>query len=472
MRETKAVDCLSPALLVVDDEPDFLRGLARSIPRELDYTVLTAKTGLEALELLRRRPIDLVLTDIRMPDMDGLRLLEEIKSRDPWITVVVMTAFGTIDSAIQAIKKGAYDFVQKPFTPDEINRTLRKALERNKLVRENLRLKSRLDGNLGSDLFVCGGPKMRRLLQTFRTVASLNVTVLIRGESGAGKEFAARYIHMLSPRSDRRMVTVNCPTLPESLLESELFGYAKGAFTGAHTNKKGLIQEAEGSTLFLDEIGDISLTMQTKLLRLIQEKEIKPLGNSTEKTVDVRIIASTNRNLEEKIAEKAFREDLFYRLNVVSVFMPPLREIPEEIPILAQCLVQEAATEFDMRPKSISVEAMKQLMKRTWPGNIRQLKNFIQRAMIFNKSEKLEPEDFFEETGFREPSLTDELAEGLPYRQARDQLIKEFTRDYLLEALKRTEGNISAAARQSGLERQHFQKLMKKYGLHSSHSRN
>ncbi|MCX5873152.1 MAG: sigma-54 dependent transcriptional regulator [Deltaproteobacteria bacterium] len=468
MRSDVTSTSFSPALLVVDDEPDFLRGLARSIPKEIPYRVLTAETGEEALRLLDKHPVELVLTDIRMPDMNGIQLLEEIKSRDPWITVVVMTAYGTIESAIDAIKKGAYDFVQKPFTPDEINRLLKKALERNNLVRENLRLKNQLAGAPTVDLFVCGGPGMRKLLRTFRTVAALNVTVLIRGESGTGKEFAARHIHMLSPRSERRMVTVNCPTLPESLLESELFGYAKGAFTGAHADKKGLIQEAVGSTLFLDEIGDISPAIQTKLLRLIQEKEIKPLGNSVQRSVDVRIIASTNSDLEAKIVEKSFREDLFYRLNVVTIFMPPLRDIREDIPVLAQRFVQEAASEFDIPPKSITVDAMKYLVGRPWPGNIRQLRNSIQKAMIFSKTDSLKLGDFTEERGAEDLPQSDNEFSCLPYRSERDQLVADFTVGYLVEALTRNNGNISAAARDSGLERQHFQKLMRKSGLRSA----
>ncbi len=456
----------TPVLLVVDDEPDFLRGLARSIPKEIPMRVLTAESGSEALSLIDKNPVEMVLTDIRMPDINGIELLEEIKQRDPWITVVLMTAYGTIETAIEAIRKGAYDFVQKPFTPDEINRLLKKALEHSTLVRENIRLKNRLSGASGMDLFLDGGPGVRKLLRTLRTVAALNVTVLIRGESGTGKEMAARQIHMLSPRADRRMVTVNCPTLPESLLESELFGYARGAFTGADSDKKGLIQEGDGSTLFLDEIGDISPSIQTKILRLIQEKEIKPLGSSVSKSVDVRIIASTNRDLEAKIIEKSFREDLFYRLNVVTIFMPPLREIPEDIPVLAQRFVHEASVEFNISPKSISEDVMKHLMSQAWPGNIRQLKNSLQKAMIFSKGDTLELKDFIHRKSVRRTAETiGSPSPDMTFRAARDRLLDDFTRKYLSEALTRHGGNISAAARESGLERQHFQKLMRKAGM-------
>ncbi|MDD3472575.1 MAG: sigma-54 dependent transcriptional regulator, partial [Syntrophaceae bacterium] len=452
----------TPVMLVVDDEPDFLRGLARSIPKELPIRVLTSQSAAGALRLLEDNPVELVLTDIRMPDMNGLELLKQIKSHDPWITVLVMTAYGTIETAIEAIKNGAYDFVQKPFTPDEINRLIKKALERSNLLRENIRLKNRLCGESGIDMFLDGGPHLRKLRRTITTVAGLKVTVLIRGESGTGKDMAARQIHMLSPRANRRMVTVNCPTLPESLLESELFGYVKGAFTGADSNKKGLIQEADGSTLFLDEIGDISPSLQTKLLRLIQEKEIKPLGSSLSQSVDVRIIASTNSDLEAKIIDKSFREDLFYRLNVVTIFMPPLREIPEEIPVLAHRFVNEASKEFNIPPKTISDEVMKYLMSQTWPGNIRQLKNTIQKAMIFSKGPELELNEAIDRPQWKNGAVERQSSPEMTFRAARDLLVEDFTRRYLLDALSRHAGNISAAARQSGLERQHFQKLMRK----------
>lgn len=455
----------SPTLLIVDDEPDFLRGLTRSIPKEISCRVLTAKRAADALSLMETNPVELVLTDIRMPDMNGIELLDEIKSRDPWVTVVIMTAYGSIDMAVDAIRKGAYDFVQKPFKPDEINRILKKALERNSLIRENIRLRNRLTGMPDLESFLSGHPGMTHVLRTIRTVAAIDVTVLIRGESGTGKELAARAIHMLSPRGERPMVTVNCPTVPESLLESELFGYAKGAFTGAGSNKGGLIHEADGTTLFLDEIGDITPTMQTKLLRLIQEREIKPLGSPHSKSVDVRIIASTNRNLEAKMAEGSFREDLFYRLNVVTIFMPSLREFPQHIPILAQRFVQQAGLEYGIQAKSVSEEAMDYLMTRSWPGNIRQLRNVMQKAMIFSKEDTLHLTDFLDEQEKVNTHSLDTSSVRQPFRVARDELLEDFTKRYLKDALTRNHGNVSAAARESGLERQHFQKLMRKCNL-------
>jgi DNA-binding NtrC family response regulator len=468
MANNDAIDDRLPTVLLVDDEPDFLRGLARSIPKEAPSRILTAERAVDALRLMEKNPVQLVLTDIRMPDMDGLQLLEEIKSRDPLVTVVIMTAYGTIDAAVDAIKKGAYDFVQKPFKPDEINRILKKALERSSLIRENTRLRSRLTGMPDLDSFLSGRLGLTKTLRTIRAVADINVTVLIRGESGTGKEMAARAIHMLSRRRDRPMVTVNCPTIPESLLESELFGYAKGAFTGAGADKEGLVHEADGSTLFLDEIGDVAPTVQTKLLRLIQEREFKRLGSAQSRSVDVRIIASTNRNLEAKMAEKSFREDLFYRLDVVTILMPSLNESPDDIPILARGFVQQAASDFGIVPKRISADAETFLMSRPWPGNIRQLRNAVQKAMIFCKGDTLEPGDFADNRGRANLAPLETATRRLPFRLARDELLEDFTRGYLLDALTRNSGNVSAAARDSGLERQHFQKLMRRWGINPS----
>jgi len=460
---------LTPTILIVDDEPDFVRGLSRSIPAEIPSRVFGANNALDALKLIAEHDVDLVLSDVRMPDMDGIELLQAIKARDPLITVVIMTAYGSIGQAVEAMRKGAYDFIQKPFKQDEIYRILKKALERHRLIRENLCLKERLSSSASFDPFVYHGPEMQKVLRTIRTVAALNVTVLVRGESGTGKEVAARYMHMLSPRSESPMVTVNCPTIPESLLESELFGYAKGAFTGASADRRGLIQQADGSTLFLDEIGDIPPSIQAKLLRLVQEKEVRPLGSPHSRIVDVRIIASTNRDLEAKIAQDSFREDLFYRLNVVTVSMPPLRAIRGDIPILVQHFVHQAASEFKLPPKTVSPEAMRHLVGQPWPGNIRQLRNAVQKAMIFSKGDSLLVQDFldeldaFSETGDRPADST-----MAPFRPLRDKMVADFTKRYLEDALTRCQGNVSAAARESDLERQHFQKLMRRFGLRSS----
>ncbi|MEW6348765.1 MAG: sigma-54 dependent transcriptional regulator [Thermodesulfobacteriota bacterium] len=461
----------SPVVLIVDDEPDFVRGLSRSIPQEIPCSILTAGCGASALELLDTTAVDLVLTDVRMPDMDGLDLLDRVKQRAPWITVIVMTGYGTIDIAVEAIKKGAYEFVQKPFTPDQINRIVKKALERNGLIKENIQLKDRLSRLDGTHTIVGGSPALAKVLAAIRTVAPLNVTVLMRGESGTGKDLAARRIHLLSPRADLAMVTVNCPAIPELLLESELFGYMKGAFTGADTNRKGLLEEARGSTLFLDEIGDISPLMQTKLLRVIQDKEFRPLGSSQSKIADVRVIASTNQDLEAKIADKSFRQDLYYRLNMVTIRMPALRDIRDDIPIMAAHFVRDAAKEFALPVKSIPPETMKFLLAQPWPGNVRQLRHAIQKAMIFSSGASLSVSDIAEVGTDSDAPLVDETCQTLPFKEAREQLLAGFTSRYLTQALERHHGNVTAAAKASGLERQHFQKLMRAHGILSGHFR-
>ena len=376
-----------------------------------------------------------------------------------------MTGYATIDLAVTAIKKGAYDFLQKPFKPDQIHRILEKAIERNSLIKENNLLRSRLSSIDATTKLVGNSQVFRKVLSAIHTVAALDVTVLLRGESGTGKDLAARYIHMLSQRANLPMVTVNCPTIPEYLLESELFGHVKGAFTGADSDTRGLLKEASGSTLFLDEIGDISPTIQTKLLRLVQEKEIRPLGSASSSSIDVRFIASTNRDLEAKIEDGSFREDLFYRLNVVTIRMPSLREIREDIPLLTKHFMKQAVSEFSLAPKQISRDAIRCLIDQPWPGNVRQLRNLVQKAMIFSTGPVLEISDFAADDQHADDQEPHSIAGPGPFRELRDNLVADFTQRYLCEALERNAGNVSAAARESGLERQHFQQLLRKHHI-------
>ncbi|MGA7874247.1 MAG: sigma-54 dependent transcriptional regulator, partial [Desulfoferrobacter sp.] len=311
-------------LLIIDDEPDMLQLLKRSLEPEMGCNVKTASNGKEALKMLASEPLDLVLLDMRMPGMDGLEVLQRIRSKHSWLTVIMMTAHGCIETAVQAIKMGAYDFITKPFDHEALVWTLNKALERSRLLRENLKLQRHAHCHQAFQNLVGRSAKMQRVYESVQMVAKTDLTVFISGESGTGKDLVSRAIHALSDRRDRSYVAVNCPTVPENILESELFGYKKGAFTHATQNKIGLFQEAHGGSIFLDEIGDISPAIQTKLLRVLQEKEIKPLGDTKSIHVDVRVIASTNRNLPEKIKRAEFREDLFYRLNVLPIELPPL----------------------------------------------------------------------------------------------------------------------------------------------------
>ena len=311
-------------LLVVDDELDMINLIKRRVSADLECEVDTATSGGQAVDLAKRKTYDLGLFDIRMPEMDGLQLLQQMKQLNPWMTVVMMTAYGVVEPAVQSIKKGAYDFITKPFDYDDLIHVLRKALERCHLIRENLNLQRRVKERNQFQNLIGTSPAMRKVYDTIQMIAKTDVTVLITGESGTGKELAARAIHTLSLRSNRNLVVVNCPALPENILESELFGYKKGAFTDATRDKTGLFEEAQGGTIYLDEIGDIALPIQTKLLRVLQEKEIKPLGQARSIPVDVRVIASTNRNLKNQIKTGEFREDLYYRLNVLTLHMPPL----------------------------------------------------------------------------------------------------------------------------------------------------
>lgn len=455
-------------ILIVDDEIDMLHGLQRLFKMETNCEIFLAQSGLAALEVMYRQPVDVVITDIKMPDMDGIDLLEEVMRIHPWITVVMMTAYGTIELAVESIKKGAYDLIKKPFSNEKLLHLTRKSLERSRLLKENVSLqreihKRKLFGDLvGASL------EMRRIYDTMQLVARTDATVLILGESGTGKELAARAIHSLSPRRDKQMVVINCPAIPEDILASELFGYKKGAFTHATQDKIGLFEEAEGSTIFLDEIGDISPSIQAKLLRALQEREIKPLGNTKTKKVNVRILASTNDDLEAKMKKNLFREDLFYRLNVVSITMPPLRKIRGDIPLLANHFVEKWARELSIPPQKLSPEAMAYLVSREWKGNIREMENCIHRAVILCPGDVIQPEDLKAVEALAVNAKYDmQEFNHLPYLVAKRKVVDEFARGYVADLLRRTKGSVTLAAEESGLERQSLQKIMRRYRIKS-----
>jgi DNA-binding NtrC family response regulator len=461
-------------VLVVDDEVDMLEGLKRLLSYELQSVeVLTASQGRRALSLVRQEPVDLVLLDIRMPEMDGFQLLETLRREDPWLTVMMMTAFGSIEIAVEAMKHGAYDFITKPFDTEVLLRTVRKGLERNRLIRENRTLRLRLGEGVGFQGLVGQSQPMHRLYESLQAIAATDYTVLIRGESGTGKELVARAIHDLSKRGSRPLVVVNCPAIPEHLLESELFGYKKGAFTGADRSHSGLFQEAHGSTLFLDEIADIPVSIQTKLLRVLQEHEIKPLGASRAHKVDVRILASTNQNIETKIQQRTFREDLYYRLNVVTIKTPSLAEVREDIPLLADHFARLTSMELGQPDKRFTPEALIELDQRAWPGNIRELQNFVRRVVMFSPHELITLEDVVRLEG--PGDLARRLAvpavwaqDGLSsYKPAKERAVQEFTQSYVMELLKKTGGNITRAAELSGLGRASLQKILRRLGIKS-----
>ena len=454
-------------ILAVDDEKDMTRLLQRTLEPEIDCRVASAFSAKMAISILEQEEFDLVICDISMPGMDGFELLGYMQSNYPDLTVVMLTAFGNIESAVKAIKKGAYDFIAKPFEQDEIIFKIQKALERSLLLKENRRL---LRSNISAPIDLIGKSEpMQKVFEQINMVASSDITVLITGESGTGKDLTAKSIHALSPRKNRSFIPINCPTIPEHILESELFGYKKGAFTNASRNKIGLFQEADKGTIFLDEIGDIGSSIQTKLLRVLQEKEIKPLGDTKVKKVDVRIIASTNSDLEQKIADNEFRQDFFYRLNVLPIELPPLRERITDIPILARHLVAKQCKRLNKETKIISEEVMDLLMKHPWPGNVRELENIIVQGILYSKGDNIALSDIplkdikmGKESHKR--SYSDTIA-SLPYKEAKEKLLHEFNHDYIGAKLITSNGNITQAARQCNMDRQALQQIMKRFSI-------
>jgi len=452
-------------ILIVDDEMDMLQLLKRSLEPDLKCKVETALSGEQALQLLERKIFDLVLADIKMPGMDGLELLELIKRENPDLTVVMMTGHGDIDMAVKAMKSGAYDFITKPFDHDALLLRLEKALERSSLLMENIRLQEECRE---SDVFqnlVGKSAKMQRVYETIQMVAKTDLTVLITGESGTGKDLAARAIHTLSNRRSGPFIAVNCPTVPENILESELFGYKKGAFTHATQNKAGLFQAAHRGTIFLDEIGDISPTIQTKLLRVLQEKEIKPLGDTRTVEVDVRIISSTNRNLTEKIKNNEFREDFFYRLNVLPLELPPLRKHQEDIPLIANHLLEKHSKKLEKSVNKISTDLMEIFMQRTWEGNVREMENVIMQGILFSGSDEITPRDVGFKKKIQNSGFTGRTFQDLAYKDAKEQVLKQFNADFIGNLLIMSKGNVTQAARLCGLERQALQQIMRRYGM-------
>lgn len=453
------------SVLIVDDEVDFANGLARLISAAMpDLRVMVRTSGREALGALDTDPAAVMLLDLNMPGLHGLDVLKESLNRAPDLSVVVLTAYGTVETAVTALKSGAWDFLTKPVRREDLLRSLLKGFERNLLLSENRRLRSLMAQSELGHCLTGDSPVMRRLRESLSAVAASSYTVLIRGESGTGKELAAEAVHKLSARRGRPFVGVNCPAIPEQLLESELFGHVKGAFTGATAQHKGLFVQAAGGTLVLDEIGDIPPGIQTKLLRVLQDGEVRPVGANQSMRVDTRIVAVTNRDLEAKIRDGSFREDLFYRLNVLTVRMPALREHKEDIPFLAAHFLAMTCSEMQIEAKTLSPGAAVELCRRDWPGNVRELQNFIRRVAVFSNGPVVEAAHLaFGEGGQGEPSSL--CGEVKSYKDAKNALLDAFTRSYIDDVLRRTGGNISEAARVSGIERVSLQKILRRLNM-------
>lgn len=434
---------LSPTLLVVDDDDSNLESLEGVFAKE-GYTVLLAQGGRQALELARKQRIDVLLTDLMMPEMDGLDLLRSIKTVSPESEVILMTAYGTVARAVEAMKEGAYDFVTKPFKKIQIIKGVRRAMEKQVLLLENRNLRTRLE-TTGHDRMIVGNSMVtRKLLDMLRQVATSEASVLIMGESGTGKELFARQLHQWSRRADKVLIPFNCAALPRDLAEAELFGHEKGAFTGAHKERAGIFRDADGGTLFLDEVAEIDITLQSKLLRVLQEGEVRPVGGSHPVTVDVRIVAASKDDLEQAVQEGRFREDLYYRLNVIRVDVPPLKERREDIPLLADYFLRKYALKNSRQIEGISRGALDSLSVYSWPGNVRELENAMERAVVLCK-EKLIYEEDLPDSVFKEGPGDGSIT--LPMGISMEEMEKLL----LAETLKVTKGNKRLAAHLLGI---------------------
>lgn len=430
-------------LLLVDDDPGLLKLLGMRLVSE-GYSVVTAESGPEALRVLGREKVDLVISDLRMDEMDGLQLFSEIQKGHPGMPVIILTAHGSIPDAVAATQQGVFSFLTKPVDKDALYKAIDEALEQ----------RSPATDEAWRQAIVTRSPLMLRLLEQAGMVAQSDVSVLINGQSGTGKEIVAQAIHNASPRHDKPFVAINCGALPEQLLESELFGHARGAFTGAVSNREGLFQAAEGGTLFLDEIGDMPVALQVKLLRVLQERKVRPLGSNRDIEINVRIISATHRDLPKTMARGEFREDLFYRLNVVNLKIPPLSERTEDIPLLANHLLRQSADRHKPFVRAFSSDAMKRLMAAKWPGNVRQLVNVIEQCVALTSSPVIGD------------ALVEQALEGentaLPtFVEARNQ----FELNYLRKLLQITKGNVTHAARMAGRNRTEFYKLLSRHEL-------
>ncbi|MBW2129097.1 MAG: sigma-54-dependent Fis family transcriptional regulator [Deltaproteobacteria bacterium] len=447
-------------ILIVDDDAAH-RTMLRTLLGGWGYEILEAEDGDRAVEMARRQAFDLILMDIRMVRVSGLEALREIKAYNPAIPVIIMTAYSSVETALEALKNGAYDYLTKPLDFDELRMAMERAMDHTHLKEENRLLRERLGNSLDRRNIIGRSPAMVRLLETVAQVAPTEATVLITGESGTGKEVIAGAVHYNSLRKEGPFVKVNCAAITETLLESELFGHERGAFTGAHRRKEGRFVQADGGTLFLDEISEMSLAMQAKLLRVLQDMEITRVGGEEVLKVDVRIIAATNKDLLREIQEGRFREDLYYRLNVVTLYLPPLRERREDIPLLAQHFLDVFSRKNQKVIKGFTPQAMDRLIKYDWPGNVRELMNAVERGVILGRDEYLGVEDFplipRDPPAENGPGGREEIPADLP--------LEEVEKATILKTLELTGGNKSEAARRLGITRKTLHKKLKKYGV-------
>ena len=445
-----------PVILIVDDEKNTRDGLVRALRDE--YAVAEAENGQRALEWLETHAADVVLTDLRMPGLDGMQLLSRLLGRESKPIVILLTAYGNVETAVEAMKRGAYDFLAKPVNLDRLDLLLRRALAERRTGDENRRLKAQLDSKYGFENIIGASPTMQEVFETIRQAAPSRATVLIQGESGTGKELVARALHQLSPRREGPFVPVHCAALAPTLLESELFGHEKGAFTGATERRRGRFELADGGTLFLDEIGEIDPSLQVKILRVLEERKFERVGGTETIHVDVRLVAATNRDLRARVAEGTFREDLFYRLYVVNLTLPPLRDRTGDVVLLAQHYLRTLAEENGKKPLAISPEAMDVLQAYAWPGNVRELRNVIERMVVLGSGTRLTVADL-------PAAVRDGGVGGLAIASRSGRVLRDAERQLIAAALRRHGDNRTKAAQDLGISRRTLHRKLNEFGL-------
>ena len=473
MSETAAEATVPISVLIVDDEELLVKSCGQILSSE-GYTVHTEHRGKTALEVVRRQRPDIVLTDLMLPDMDGLQLLKEIKKLAPETLVVMITGFATVDSSVEAIRAGAYDYIPKPFTATQLRILIGRAAQAVKLVRDNANLRDQLKKQYSFDNIIGTSDAIQKVFAVVSRVAPTDASVFISGESGTGKELIARAIHANSRRSSRPFMAINCAALPDHLLESELFGHEKGSFTGADVQRRGLLEVASGGTFFLDEISEMSMELQAKLLRVIQERKIRRVGGEVEIPIDVRWVSATNRDPEAAVREGNLRQDLLYRLNVVPVRLPALRQRKEDIPALAQHFLRRYAQEYERDNLRFSAEALRVLGEYEWPGNVRELQNMVERIVsLSTPGEEIGAEEIPEElslrggggAGGKVPATGISFTADTQFHTAKNDAIMIFEKEYLRDLLRRHGGNISQAARTAGIDRKTIHRMLAKYDL-------
>ncbi len=456
-------------VLIVDDEPDMLDNCSRILDKA-GYECVTTSDPRKALGLLESERPDLLLTDLKMPGVDGLGLLRHAHHADSQMPVIIMTAFATIESAVAAVKEGAFDYLPKPFSVDQLKLAVARAVAQRRLALENVRLRDQLRGTYGFENIVGRSPVMAQVFELVRKAAGSEANILIVGESGTGKELVARAIHANSPRVAEAFVPVDCASLPEPLLESELFGHEKGAFTGAVRTKPGLIEVAHRGTLFLDEIAELPVGLQVKLLRTLQERQIRRVGGTRQIDVDVRLVSATNRDLRDAVVKGQFREELYYRVNVIMIALPPLRERKGDIALLAYTFLKKYGQGREVSLKGFEPQAMEVLEAYSWPGNVRELQNVIERACVLAEGETITAGDLPAHLSGPPPAVPGAPAQpvggqSLPLKEAKARWITQLEAAYLGELLRRHDGNVSQAAKAAGIDRKTFHRLINKYGI-------